>query len=89
MARHDPKVLNVRIEDLVDDRFVRKLDESGVIDRLSSDRTSFVARRGQSNFAVERTAGSHSLAAAAHRGVRWLSPTTLASGLQQARDVTE
>lgn len=36
MARHDPNVLNVRIEDLIDDRFVRKLDESGVIDRLYS-----------------------------------------------------
>jgi ABC-type nitrate/sulfonate/bicarbonate transport system substrate-binding protein len=36
MARHDPKVLNVRIEDLVDDRFVRKLDATGVIDRLYS-----------------------------------------------------
>ena len=36
MARHDPKVLNVRVEDLVDDRLVRKLDESGAIDRLYS-----------------------------------------------------
>lgn len=36
MARHDPKVLNVRIEDLVDDRIVRKLDETGVIDRFYS-----------------------------------------------------
>lgn len=36
MAIHDPKVLNVRVEDLVEDRFVRKLDESGVIDRLYS-----------------------------------------------------
>ena len=34
MARHDPKVLNVKIEDLVDDRIVRRLDETGVIDRL-------------------------------------------------------
>jgi len=34
MACHDPKVLNVRIEDLVDDRLVRKLDESGVIERI-------------------------------------------------------
>jgi ABC-type nitrate/sulfonate/bicarbonate transport system substrate-binding protein len=36
MALHDPKVLNVRIEDLIEDRFVHKLDESGVIDRLYS-----------------------------------------------------
>jgi ABC-type nitrate/sulfonate/bicarbonate transport system substrate-binding protein len=35
MALHDPKVLGVKVEDLIDDRFVRKLDESGVIDRLS------------------------------------------------------
>ena len=34
MALNDPEVLNVKIEDLVDDRFVRKLDESGAIDRL-------------------------------------------------------
>jgi ABC-type nitrate/sulfonate/bicarbonate transport system substrate-binding protein len=36
MALNDPKVLNVNVEDLVEDRFVRKLDESGVIDRLYS-----------------------------------------------------
>jgi len=36
MALNDPKVLNVKVEDLVEDRFVRKLDESGVIDRLYS-----------------------------------------------------
>ena len=30
----DPRVLNIRIEDLADDRFVRKLDQSGTIDRL-------------------------------------------------------
>ena len=30
----DPRVLNIRIKDLSDDRFVRKLDTSGVIDRL-------------------------------------------------------
>ncbi|HEV8532684.1 MAG TPA: ABC transporter substrate-binding protein [Methylomirabilota bacterium] len=34
MALNDPKVLSVKIEDLADDRFVRKLDESGAIDRL-------------------------------------------------------
>ena len=36
MALHDPKVLNLKVEDLIEDRFVRKLDESGVIDRLYS-----------------------------------------------------
>ena len=36
MALHNPTVLNVRFEDLIEDRFVRKLDESGVIDRLYS-----------------------------------------------------
>ena len=36
MARHDPTVLTVKIEDLVDDRLVRKLEESGEIDRLYS-----------------------------------------------------
>jgi ABC-type nitrate/sulfonate/bicarbonate transport system substrate-binding protein len=34
MAFNDPTVLNVKIEDLADDRFVRKLDESGAIDHL-------------------------------------------------------
>ncbi len=34
MAIHDPKVLDVRVEELIEDRFVRKLDESGMIDRL-------------------------------------------------------
>jgi ABC-type nitrate/sulfonate/bicarbonate transport system substrate-binding protein len=34
MALNDPKVLNVQIEALADDRFVRKLDDSGAIDRL-------------------------------------------------------
>ena len=36
MALNDPKVLNVKVEDLIEDRFVRKLDESGVIDQLYS-----------------------------------------------------
>lgn len=36
MALNDPKVLNVNVEELIEDRFVRKLDESGVIDRLYS-----------------------------------------------------
>ena len=34
MALHEPKVLNLRLEAMIEDRFVRKLDESGVIDRL-------------------------------------------------------
>lgn len=34
MTLHDPKVLNLKIEALLDDRFVRKLDENGFIDRL-------------------------------------------------------
>jgi ABC-type nitrate/sulfonate/bicarbonate transport system substrate-binding protein len=34
LARNDPRVLNVKIEDLVDNSFVRKLDESGALDRL-------------------------------------------------------
>ena len=36
MALHDPKVLNLKLADLIEERFVRKLDESGVIDRLYS-----------------------------------------------------
>lgn len=36
MALHDPKVLDLKLADLIDDRFVRKLDESGAIDRLYS-----------------------------------------------------
>ena len=34
MALHDVAVLNLRLEDVVDDRVLRKLDEAGVIDRL-------------------------------------------------------
>ena len=34
MALHDPKVLSVKVEDLIEDRFVRRLDQSGVIDQL-------------------------------------------------------
>jgi ABC-type nitrate/sulfonate/bicarbonate transport system substrate-binding protein len=36
MAIHDPKVLDVNVEELLEDRFVRKLDDSGTIDRLYS-----------------------------------------------------
>ncbi|MGH7772699.1 MAG: ABC transporter substrate-binding protein [Candidatus Binatia bacterium] len=34
MALQNPKVANLKAEDLVEDRFLRKLDESGFIDRL-------------------------------------------------------
>jgi NitT/TauT family transport system substrate-binding protein len=34
MAQQNPKVATLKVEDLVDSRFVRKLDESGSIDRL-------------------------------------------------------
>lgn len=34
IALHDVAVLNLRLEEVVDDRLVRKLDESGVIDQL-------------------------------------------------------
>jgi len=36
MALHDPKVLSLKLADLIEERFVRKLDQSGVIDRLYS-----------------------------------------------------
>ena len=36
MAIYNPKVAKVRVEDITEDRFVRKLDESGFIDRLYS-----------------------------------------------------
>ena len=31
---HNPRVLDLRIEDLIEDRFVRTLDANGTIDRL-------------------------------------------------------
>ena len=34
MVVQNPKVANVKVEDLVDSRFIRKLDESGFIDKL-------------------------------------------------------
>jgi hypothetical protein len=34
MATLNPKVKSIRVEDLIDNRFVRKLDESGYIDSL-------------------------------------------------------
>ena len=36
MAMHNPKVAAVRVEDLIDVRFIRKLDESGVIEKFGS-----------------------------------------------------
>lgn len=36
MALNDPKVLNVKVEQLIEDRFVRRLDQGGAIDRLYS-----------------------------------------------------
>lgn len=36
MALHDPRMLRVKVEDMIEDRFVRKLDESGAIDRFYS-----------------------------------------------------
>lgn len=38
MAQQNPKVAALKVEDLVDARFVRKLDESGFIDRLYAQR---------------------------------------------------
>jgi len=34
LALNDARVLNVKIEDLVEDRFVRKLEDTGAFDRL-------------------------------------------------------
>ena len=36
VSLNDPKVLNVKVEELLEDRFVRGFDESGAIDRLYS-----------------------------------------------------
>jgi NitT/TauT family transport system substrate-binding protein len=36
MAVQNPKVANVKVEELVDGRFVRKLDESGFIDKVAA-----------------------------------------------------
>lgn len=38
MALQNPKVAALKVEELIDDRFIRKLDESGFIDRLYSAR---------------------------------------------------
>jgi len=36
MARQNPRTAALKVEDLIDARFVRKLDDSGFIDRLYS-----------------------------------------------------
>ena len=36
MALQNPKIATLKIEGLIDSRFVRKLDETGFIDRLYS-----------------------------------------------------
>jgi ABC-type nitrate/sulfonate/bicarbonate transport system substrate-binding protein len=46
MALHDPKVSSVQIEDLIEDRFVRKLDASGLIDRLYGSDTATLRSSG-------------------------------------------
>jgi hypothetical protein len=38
MATLNPKVIRSKIEDIIDNRFIRKLDESGFIDGLYSKR---------------------------------------------------
>jgi len=34
IGTHDPRVLDVALDSLIDDRFVRALDETGAIDRI-------------------------------------------------------
>jgi hypothetical protein len=34
MATLNPKVMSAKVEDVIDNRFIRKLDESGFIDSL-------------------------------------------------------
>jgi hypothetical protein len=36
MALHNPKVAGVKVEELIEPRFVRKLDESGFIEKVSA-----------------------------------------------------
>jgi hypothetical protein len=36
MATQNPKVANVKIEELADNRFIRRLDESGFIDKVGA-----------------------------------------------------
>ena len=37
MAVQNPKAANVRVEDLIDARLIRKLDDSGYIDRVAAN----------------------------------------------------
>jgi len=36
IALHDPNVLKLKMEDIIEERFLRKLDESGALDRIYS-----------------------------------------------------
>jgi hypothetical protein len=36
MATQNPKVANVKIEELIDNRIIRKLDENGYMDKVAS-----------------------------------------------------
>ena len=36
MALQNPKVAGVRVEELIEPRFIRKLDESGFIDKVTA-----------------------------------------------------
>ena len=36
MATQNPKVANVKIEELIDNRIIRKLDENGYIDKVAA-----------------------------------------------------
>ena len=36
MAAHNPKAAKVKLEELVDTRFIRKLDENGYFDRVAA-----------------------------------------------------
>ncbi len=36
MALQNPKVAGVRVEELIEPRFIRKLDESGFIEKVSA-----------------------------------------------------
>jgi len=36
IALHDPNVLKLKMEDMIEERFLRNLDESGALDRIYS-----------------------------------------------------
>ena len=36
MATQNPKAANVKIEDLIDSRIIRKLDETGYMDKVAA-----------------------------------------------------